>query len=460
MSKSKIPVHPTLIEGWGRFKSGIAYVAHPELERHFSEIIAEYGSERLLAIGNGRSYGDACLNSENVAVAIDRFDHAIEFDARKGIITCEAGISIQSIIETILPKGWFLPVTPGTKYPTLGGCFAADVHGKNHHHSGAFSSHVRWIDLMVANGEILRCSTRKNTDIFRATAGGMGLTGFILRMSIQLIPVESAFIFTRQIRAFDLESLMQILYENDDDWPYTVAWVDCSGKGDISGRGVVNLGRHAMCDELSVRKRVSPFKAPYRSSVRIPFVAPFSMVNRLTSRLFNEMYFDKEAINGNSPKIVSYDSYFYPLDSIRCWNRLYGRRGFVQYQFVIPFEGSEQCLLEILKRCSGNGFRPTLAVLKRLGEESGLLSFPRRGWTLAIDFPYKPGLLSFLDILDRLILDYSGRIYLAKDARMKADTFKSMYPELKMWQEVKYNLDPRGVFSSDLSRRLSIFGNP
>ena len=452
----KIALHPAHIEGWGRFRSGVAYIAHPELERHFSEILSEYGSEHLLAIGDRRSYGDACLNTDNIAIASERFDHAIEFDTQNGVITCEAGITIQSIAETILPKGWFLPVTPGTKYPTLGGCFAADVHGKNHHHAGSFSKHVRWIDLMVASGEIVRCSADKNSEVFKATAGGMGLTGFILRMSLQLIPVESAYIYTRHISASDLASLMQILIDKDNDWQYTVAWVDCSGAGEMSGRGVVNIGRHAMPEELSIRHQVSPYRVPYRSTIRVPIITPISIVNRLSSRIFNEIVFSRDAMSGDAPRVVSYDKYFYPLDSIRCWNRLYGRRGFLQYQFVIPFEGGKQCLQEILKRCNRSSFKPALAVLKRFGEESELLSFPKRGWTFALDFGYKPGLLAFLENLDELILDYSGRIYLAKDARMKADTFLKMYPDLQEWQNIKYKLDPRGIFSSDLSRRLRI----
>lgn len=451
-------VLPLCLEGWGRYKNGVAYTAHPELERHFFEILSEYGSEHILAIGNRRSYGDACLNTGNVAVFVDRFDHAIEFDVHTGIFTCEAGITIQSVVETVLPKGWFLPVTPGTKFPTLGGCFAADVHGKNHHHVGSFSRHVRWIDLMTASGEILHCSPEDNSDIFQATAGGMGLTGFILRISIQLIPVESAYIYTRHLRANDLIGLMQILSEHDNDWQYTVAWVDCSGAGESNGRGIVSLGRHALSEELPIRQQVSPYRVPYRSSVQLPFVMPVSMVNRMSSRIFNKMYFGKDVLRGDSPRLVSYDSYFYPLDSIGSWNRLYGKRGFLQYQFVVPFDGSEQCLSEVLKRCIASGFKPSLAVLKRFGDESEFLSFPKRGWTFALDFAIQAGLLTFLDNLDQLIVDYSGRIYLAKDARMKAETFERMYPDLNLWRDIKYKIDPRGVFSSDLSRRLKIFG--
>ena len=452
-----IPASTVHLTGWGRFRKGRATVLQPELPSHLQAIIRRRDSRKLLAFGQRRSYGDACLNTGQMAVSFARLDRAALFDHERGWFTCEGGMTIDEIIRVVLPHGWFLPVTPGTGHPTVGGCLAANVHGKNHHAAGSFSRYVRWIELVTGDTRIVRCSKRnRNSDLFMATAGGMGLTGFIYLISLKLMRVPSAYIAAEHVRVRNLKEMMETLEASDVDWHYSVAWLDCLAKGDELGRGEIILGRHARHDELPGRSRGDPYKVQQRREASFPFAPPISMVNFLTSRLFNEFYYRKGGSLPRHREIVPYDVYFYPLDRMQNWNLIYGKRGFVQYQFVVPFEAGASVIRRTLELCLERGFPSSLAVLKRFGEEAGLLSFPMPGWTLALDFGVRKGLLPLLDELDRIIIDHGGRVYLAKDARLKPGAFRDMYPEFEQWLEIKKRVDPENVFSSDLARRLKI----
>ncbi|MDP8228889.1 MAG: FAD-binding oxidoreductase [Candidatus Electryoneaceae bacterium] len=452
----KIPTRTEHLEGWGRYRSGSADVTIPNRTIQLKAILEARDHRTLLAYGKGRSYGDACLNSGRMVVKFDGLDRAIAFDRENGIFTCEAGMILSDILKAIVPHGWFLPVTPGTQYPTIGGCVAADVHGKNHHIAGSISRHIRWIDLLTANGETVRCSRDSNSDIYWATAGGMGLTGFIQQISMQLLRIPSAYIAAEYIRVRNLTEMMETLEVNDVQFPYTVAWVDCVADGESLGRGEVILGRHAEQEQLPPSARPSPYYIPAHPTVTVPMVSPFPLINPLTINLFNGLYYHKGGSDTYRQEVVPYDTYFYPLDAANRWNRLYGRRGFVQYQFVVPLDAGKSVISHVLRTCNARGNPSSLAVLKRFGNQEGLLSFPRPGWTLALDIAVGNGTFDLLDDLDRMIADCGGRIYLAKDARMSAETFYRICPELSEWMEIKRRVDPDNIFSSDLARRLEM----
>jgi len=367
----------------------------------------------------------------------------------------EAGVTLEEIISVALSHGWFLPVTPGTQYPTIGGCFAADVHGKNHHNAGTISKHIHWFDLLCADGRIIRCSKSENSELFWATAGGMGLTGIILRLELQLTKVSSAYMYTKRIRVANLKEMMDTLTAVDTDWPYTVAWVDCMASGDSLGRGEIILGRHAEQEELPQTKRSNPYAIDIKPKITLPPI-PVSLVNRLSGKLFNECIFLSHGSKKEKTAIESYATYFYPLDVVNKWNRLYGKYGLVQFQYVVPLDVGYAVTRQTLDYCVKKGYPSTLSVFKRFGEASRFLSFPKPGWTIALDFPARPGLFEILDYLDELVVDAGGREYLAKDSRMTRKIFEHMYPEWDAWKKVRNIYDPDRIFSSDLAKRLAL----
>ncbi len=447
----------TPLAGWGQFRKGIAQVAQPETEAHLQRILQDRKTGSLLPVGKQRSYGDSCLNTHHAALTLDYLDHAVSFDEKNGEFVAEAGITLQEINSIILPLGWFLPVTPGTEYPSLGGCLAADVHGKNHHQAGALGRHVLWMDLLLADGTIKSCSPKRNKELFSATLGGMGLTGIILRAAIQLQKVTSGFIVSSTIRAKNLTELMDALTVHDGDWPYTVSWVDCTARGEKLGRGLVMLGRHADIDELPRLHRMRALDFPLRKTLEVPCTLSVSAVNPFASKVFNLSYLLYNGFEQRRTELLPFNTYFYPLDILRQWYRLYGHPGFLQYQFLVPMDAGKGAFKRVLHTMVERGHPSALAVLKRFGRGEGLLSFPREGWNIAMDVPVRPGLLSLLDELDRIVLDYGGRIYLAKDARMKPEVFHAMYRDtLPQWQKIKRKADPDNLFQSDQSRRLRI----
>ncbi len=443
------------ISGWGRYPVQRCELVRPE--RH-AALVADAPS--VIARGQGRSYGDAALNEGGQVLLTERLNRFSSFDGAQGVFSAEAGLTLAELLETCVPRGWFPLVTPGTKYVSLGGCIAADVHGKNHHHDGAFSRSVREFELITAEGKRLRCSPQENSDAYWASVGGMGLTGIIGEVELQLRPIESAYIRAQHTPAADLEQAIALLQDAEHDAQYTVAWIDLMSRGRAQGRSVVMRGDHAPAAALSGAARLKPLQLKPRGMRNVPFDLPGWMLNPLSIRAFNALYYRVEGGKG-APFICDYDKFFYPLDALGNWNRLYGRRGFVQYQCVVPTASAYEALRTLLQRLETSGLPAFLAVLKRLGEEGmGHLSFPTAGYTLAMDLPVTgPALFRLLDEFDEVVLQHGGRVYLAKDARLASESLRAMYPRLGEWQRIRAKLDPDGVFSSSLSRRLRM-GEP
>jgi FAD/FMN-containing dehydrogenase len=406
-------------------------------------------SGSTIARGNGRAYGDAALNPEGT-ILTRRFNRFINFNQASGLLVCEAGTLLSDILSVFTPRGWFVPVTPGTKHVTIGGMVAADVHGKNHCHAGSFARHVSWIEVMIADGSIVRCSPVEHTELFEATLGGMGLTGVILRVAFTLIPIETEFMIQKTTRTSSLAAAIEIL-EAHGEATYSVAWVDCFARGHQMGRSVVTLADHASNAEHSEVHQPSP--RPRSRTLSVPFNLPSSTLNRLTVSAFNAVYF---ALAPQGRRLVPIDRFFYPLDSLDGWNRMYGKRGFLQYQFVLPLEARLAGMTDIMRRMAEHGTSPFLAVLKRFGRGRGMLSFPIEGYTLALDFPATARTFDLLLSLDPIVADYGGRVYFAKDARTNRKYILSSYPDLAAFSAVRASVDPQGKMSSLLSRRLGL----
>lgn len=443
------------LSGWGRYASALCYLFRPERVREVAEVLQHGGMSSYLPRGLGRAYGDAALNSEQGVLLMERLDRYLAFDTETGLLRCEGGVALADIIATFLPRGWFLPVTPGTKFCTVGACVACDVHGKNHHHDGSLGNFVRSLTLLLPGGETVCCSRKQNSELFYATVGGMGLTGIILEVELQLRPVETAWIVVDYVRTRDLDDTLNTFHERDADYLYSVAWLDCVAQGRGFGRGVLMFGRHAGAGELPNAQRQNPFGIPRKRDKKLPLDVPEFVLNPLSLRVFNNLYYATHPARDSV--LVDYNTYFYPLDSILQWNRAYGKRGFVQWQCVLPYENGVKSLEDILRTAQQRRAYPFLSVLKRMGESSGgMLSFPMPGYTIALDFSVRRGLFEVLDELDSIVLGAGGRLYLAKDARMSAETFNATYPLLPRWREVKAQVDPNGLLQSDLARRLRL----
>jgi FAD/FMN-containing dehydrogenase len=442
------------LSGWGRFPVEWCNVYRPESQRQLAAILESGAQPSLISYGLGRSYGDAALNKQGGVVCHTRLNRFLAFDAQSGVLECESGVSLAEILQYFLPRGFFLPVTPGTKFVTVGGAIAADVHGKNHHQDGAFGNFVLDFKLLTPSGETLCASADHNGEVFRATLGGMGLTGAILSARIKLQPVTSAWMLVDYQKATNLEDALGRMTESDIRYQYSVAWIDCLATGPHMGRAVLMRGNHAPANGLPARIR-APLAQPPRRRWTLPFDFPSLALNSLTVRAFNSFYY---SVHRNAVRqLVDLETFFYPLDAVHHWNRLYGRRGFVQYQVALPLEGGLEGLKDLLTRLAQSRRASFLAVLKRFGKSNaGLLSFPIEGYTLALDLPVASGLLPLLHELDRVVLNHGGRIYLAKDAVMSARTFAAMYPRLEEFRAIKNRLDPRGLLSSSQARRLGI----
>ena len=403
----------------------------------------------FIARGNGRCYGDASLAQRTISTL--KFNKILSFDAAAGIFECQSGITLDQILTVIVPQGWFLPVTPGTKFITIGGALASDVHGKNHHVDGSISNHVLDFDLVLASGDVITCSPSVNPDLFEATCGGMGLTGVISRVKFSLKKIETSFIKQKQIKAANLQELIE-LFDTYKDYTYSVAWIDCLKKGEHFGRSILMLGEHATVSELDENLKSNPLKLPGNKQVTFPINMPSWVLNQFTVKAFNFLYYGKN-FKKEINNVVSYEPFFYPLDKVLHWNRLYGKKGFVQYQFVLPLD-AKQGLVEILTRISDEGLGSFLAVLKVFGKQESMISFPKEGYTLALDFPVRGNLLSFLDELDQLVLKYNGRLYMSKDARMKPEMLLAGYPELEKFKSIVKKYNPEGKIRSAQSDRL------
>lgn len=438
------------LSGWGRFPVRDCRVTRPRSEDDLRALVAEGA---MIARGNGRAYGDAALSERNT-VDMRGFNRMISFDAEKGILVAEAGVLLGDIVTAFLPRGWFPMVTPGTKLVTLGGMIAADVHGKNHHRDGSMAASVEWVEVMDADGEVRRASRRRNAELFRWTLGGMGLSGVILRAAIRLIPVESGWIRQDMRPAPDLATAMEI-FESSGDATYSVAWIDCLARGDAIGRSLVMLGEHATRAELDNRKRARPFHIPKKPPLAVPFDLPGFSLNRWTVRAFNAAYYAKGKASAGQG-YVDWDSYFYPLDGIHAWNRIYGRRGLAQYQCALPLASSGPGLRALLGTIAESGHGSFLAVLKRFGKQVSNFSFPMEGYTLALDFPVSEKSLALLDRLDAIVLDHGGRFYLAKDARMSAETLRRSDPRVADLLEMRGEKERARTFASAQSERLQL----
>ncbi len=404
--------------------------------------------------GLGRCYGDSAL-APRILSTLGR-TCVLAFDRGSGMLTAEAGVSFAELLELVVPAGWFPPVTPGTKFITLGGAIAADVHGKNHHTEGSFSRHVRSLRLLGADGRIQECDREQNADLFWATAGGMGLTGVILEATFQLKRIETAYIVEEATKARNLAHLCE-LFASSLRCTYSVAWIDCLARGAALGRGVLLNGEHAALADLKTdSQRGAPLALPRKLAVAVPFDLPSFTINHTTVKAFNTAFYGKTR-RGTHRHLVDYDTYFYPLDRLAHWNRVYGRKGFAQYQFVIPPTGGLEGMERILREISEQQMPSFLSVLKYFGPgDPGMLSFPMEGYTLALDFPITDRLFGVLDRLDEIVLELGGRIYLTKDSRMRPETFRKGYPRLEEFLAVKRRADAGSALQSQQSKRLGI----
>jgi len=412
-----------------------------------SELVKK--EQSFIPRGNGRCYGDASLSERTISTL--KFDKILSFDTEDGIFECQSGITLDQILAVIVPRGWFLPVTPGTKFITIGGALGSDVHGKNHHVEGSISNHIVDMDVVLASNEVITCSPEVNADLFEATCGGMGLTGIISRVKFRLKKIETSYIRQKQIKARNLQELVE-LFDTYSHYTYSVAWIDCLKKGKHFGRSILMLGEHARVEDISAGRRQEPLALPKNKQITFPFNMPWWVLNKLTVKAFNFLYYTKN-FKKEINNVVSYEPFFYPLDAVLHWNRLYGKSGFVQYQFVLPLD-AKQGLIEILRRISDAGLGSFLAVLKVFGKQESMISFPKEGYTLALDFPVRKDLFAFLDELDALVLKHHGRLYMSKDARMKPEIFTAGYPGLEKFKSVLKKYNPAGKIRSVQSDRL------
>jgi len=451
---SSPPPHTTALSGWGRHPVLECTVLRPESQPALEDRVASESS--VLARGAGRSYGDAALNDEGATLLTERLNRMLSFDEETGRLHCEAGVSLREILNVFVPRGWFLPVTPGTSFVTLGGALAFDVHGKNHHCDGAISAFVDGFSLLKADGETVWCSRSSNPDLFYATISGAGLTGVIREVALFLKPIETADVQARRVKASNLDAVLSTFEALEPSYPYAVAWIDCLATGSSLGRGICIFGDHAPADALSSDRRRDPLAFDGTSPLSVPVDFPSRTLNSTTVRAFNALYYGQQR-RRDVESIEGLASFFYPLDSIRNWNRIYGSAGFAQYQCVVPTEGGRDALVELLERLSQSGRASFLAVLKRMGPaDCGLLSFPMEGYTLSLDIPNRPGLSDFLRGLDAVVTRHGGRVYLAKDSALDPATFRDMYPRFPEWLDVKRRVDPEDRFASALSRRLGM----
>ncbi len=446
-----------MLAGWGRTAPTAAtprHVAGGSAE--VAEVVRRAGPRGLVARGLGRSYGDPAQNAggEVLLPLPTRIEHDPE-GRPPGTVRVSAGTSLHDLMAELLPRGRFVPVTPGTRYVTVGGCLACDVHGKSHHVAGSFGRHVDSLELVTGDGSVHEVGPDRDPELFWATIGGMGLTGVITSAVLRTIPVESSWMTVTTTRLPDLDSVMEEMRTGDRDATYSVAWIDTLARGRSLGRSVLTRGEHARRDELDGPAARHPLVAPGRARLRVPPGVPGGLVRPLTVRGFNEAWY-RRAPRHRTGELQPLAAFFHPLDGVADWNRLYGPRGFVQYQCVVPDQAADTMAL-VIDRVAREGHASFLSVLKRFGPgDEAPLSFPMPGWTLALDLPARPGLAPLLDELDRLVAAVGGRVYLAKDARLDPARLRQMYPRLEDFLAVRRRVDPAGVFHSDLARRLGL----
>jgi decaprenylphospho-beta-D-ribofuranose 2-oxidase len=460
-ARSRMPTMSTRtvsLTGWGRIAPSTAELASPATGAEAAGLLRETAGSgtQVIARGLGRSYNNAAQSAGGVVISTAHLNKIISLDPQTGVVTAEAGVSLEQLMVAGLPHGWFVPVSPGTRQVTVGGAIAADVHGKNHHVAGSFGSHVQSFDLLFPGGEPYPVTPRNDPEIFWATVGGMGLTGFITQATIQLKKVETALTRVDTVKTRDIDETMATLAEHDSKYGYTVAWSDDLATGGNLGRSIITSGDFASLSDLRGKQRQDPYRFDPRAKLAVPNVFPPGLLNRYSIRLANAAWYAK-APRRRERELQTIGQFFHPLDGIKNWNRGYGPGGFRQYQYVMPF-GAEAAVRKSFEMVSAHRAPSFVTVLKRFGAaDPGLLSFPAPGWTLALDFPARtPGLGPLLDELDKLVVAHGGRVYLAKDSRVSPATLEQMYPRLAEFRKLRAELDPHSQLASDLSRRLGL----
>lgn len=450
-----LPGDDRLLAGWGGTSPSRARLVTPLDDGDVDRLLRSSPRRGAIARGLGRSYGDAALNAGGMVLDATALVGIKHVDLEQGIVTAGAGTSLDQLMRWLIPRGWFVPVTPGTRFVTVGGAIASDIHGKNHHTEGTFGRHVSELTLRTGSGETIRVSQAEHPEIFWATAGGMGLTGVILDATFDLIPIETSLILADEERCRDIDDMMERMADGDDRYRYSVAWIDCGAHGKRIGRGILGRGDHAPLDALPQRDRTRARRFAPTPLAVAPEIFPSGLVNDWSVKAFNELWFRKARKQHRG--LQSLGRFFHPLDMVDGWKAIYGQRGFIQYQFVVPF-GAEAVLRHSVEQLSRHHLPSFLAVLKRFGAQNpGMLSFPTPGWTLAVDIPVgDPELPRLLDRLDDEVLGVGGRVYLAKDARTRPEHLGVMYPRLPQWREVRAKLDPERNITSDLARRLGL----
>jgi decaprenylphospho-beta-D-ribofuranose 2-oxidase len=450
---SRVPSTRRELSGWGRTVPTAATVVRPAWPREIEPLPTD--DRGVIARGLGRSYGDAAQNAGGTvidATGLGGFD----LDPATGVVRAGAGVSLDQLMRVLVPRGFFVPVTPGTRHVTVGGAIAADIHGKNHHVGGSWGDHVQSLRLALPGGATVEVGPDLDAELFWATVGGMGLTGVVLDATFACPPIATSRLLVDTERTPDLDGLMSRMHESDDTYAYSVAWIDLMASGRAMGRGVLDRGRFATIDELTDTERDDPLSFSPWLSVPTPPWAPSGLLNRASIKIFNEGWYRRAPVRREG-QLQTITQFFHILDAVPGWNRLYGRRGFIQWQFVVPF-GAEDTLRTIVARLSSSGCTSFLAVLKRFGPGNPApLSFPMAGWTLALDIPVgRADLATLLDELDIDVAAAGGRVYLAKDSRLAPGRLPAMYPRLDEWRAVRRRVDPQGRLTSDLSRRLGL----
>ncbi len=432
------------IAGWGKFPIIDSEVFTPRSPAELAGLFGRSPPFRGIARGMGRSYGDSALAPRTIGTL--SLNHILDFQPEQGTVRCQAGATIADLLEVFVPRGWFPPVVPGTKFVTVGGAIASDIHGKNHHLEGSFCDHVSSIELMLPDGRPVTCSGKTRPDLFRATCGGMGLTGVILEAAFKLKPIRSAFIRRTTLKAANLAEAME-LFETHAGAPYSVAWIDCLSTGRRLGRSLLMLGEHDTDGRLEMSRR---------KGFSVPIDMPGFLLNRFSMGAFNGLYYHRVR-RPRAEATIHYEPFFFPLDAVADWNRLYGKNGFTQYQLALPREAGQEGIAAVLGRIAASKQGSFLAVLKAFGKGNrNFLSFPTEGYTLAVDFKLDGSLLKMLDELDRVVLDHGGRLYLTKDTRMSESTFKRSYPGWEGFQKVRRRYKADTAFHSLQSDRLGL----
>lgn len=434
------------LSGWGQLSRAPVLACAPANPDEAKEALGAADARGIIAFGGGRSYGDAALNSGGRALLTSGLGQIHDFDPESGALVCGPGVSYHQLLREFLPRGYLFPVSPGTGFVTIGGAVANDVHGKNHDRVGSFGDHVRWIDLMLPGGDVVRVSPEERPELFAATVGGVGLTGIMLAVCFTMRRVPSNAVVLREERIADLEGFLEAFERARESASYSVGWIDALARGASLGRGILETAEPAPAG----------IGAPPPRRLKVPWNLPGVALNSWSIGAFNQLYYRRVPAAGRERR-VHLERFLYPLDSLLEWYRIYGRRGFYQFQCVLPDAGGRAGSRALLEAISDARSASFLAVFKTLGGEGrGYLSFPMRGYTLALDFPRRPGAKELMARLERITLDHGGRVYLAKDACLSAAGFAAMYPRLDAFRAVLEEIDPEGRMSSDMARRLGI----